>query len=261
MLLLLLAGSTYLTYRDYFISYAQHPDLTADFYLDDWRLGRYAATSTSPEARLFLSPAQEELATIYFALGDPDRLRNYSGSADLLPAGTPGLESLYLMRADNQVAVEALLNQFPQAVVETAIGEFVPYRVPAGAARSDPQYETNILFGDAVRLLGWSSETGEEMLHVTLYWQVESELDKDYTAFLHLTGQSGELLSQVDQPPAGYPTSDWVPGEIIIARFALPLPGDVALEDAALQGGFYHLPDLQPLGETALLAGPGELAP
>ena len=261
LLLILLAGSTYLTYRDYFQRYANHPDLAADFYEDEWQLGRYAATSTTPDARLLLSPTQEELATIYFALGDPDRLRNYNGSADLLPAGTPGLESLYLLRSDDQEAVEALLTYFPQAAKETAIGNFVPYRVPAGAVRPDPQHETDIRFDDTISLLGWSAEPGEETLNVTLYWQVESEMENDYTAFLHLTGADGELLSQVDQPPAGYPTSDWVPGEIIVARFALPLPGDVSLEDAALTGGFYLLPALQPLGETALLAGPGELAP
>ena len=261
LLLILLAGSAYLTYRDYFQRYAAHPDLAADFYEDEWRLGRYAVTSSAPDTRLFLSPTQEELATIYFALGDPDRLRNYNGTADLLPAGTPGVESLYLLRSDDREGVEALLNYYPQASAETAIADFVPYRVPAGAVQLDPQHETNIRFDDKISLLGWSSETGEEMLNVTLYWQVESELDEDYTAYLHLTGGDGELLSQVDQPPAGYPTSDWVPGEIIVARFALPLPSDVSLEDAALSGGFYLLPALQPLGETALLAGPGELVP
>ena len=35
---------------------------------------------------LYLSPTQEEMATIYFALGDPDRLRSFNGGDGLLAA-------------------------------------------------------------------------------------------------------------------------------------------------------------------------------
>jgi hypothetical protein len=261
MLLFLLALSTYLTYRDYFERYAGHPDLAADFYEDEWRLGQYAASSTSLDTRLFLSPTQEELATIYFALGDPDRLRNYSGSADLLPAGTPGLEALYLIRSADEQSAKAIQDFFPQAVVETAVADFVPYRIPAEAARPAPESETDHSFSGKIRLLGWSQEREPEALSVTLYWQAESDLARDYTAFLHLVDADGQLLSQVDQPPAGYPTSDWVPGEIVVSRYRLPLPEGLALEQAGLRGGFYYLPTLEALGETAVLAGQGELAP
>ena len=86
-------------------------------------------------------------------------------------------------------------------------------------------------------------------------------MGKDYTAYLHLTGEDGQPQAQIDQPPAGYPTSDWVPGEIVVARFSLPWPDNLAVEEAGLRSGFYHLPALEPLGETAVLAEPGELSP
>ena len=259
-LLFLLAISTYLTYRDYFVRYAGHPDLATNFYEDEWQLGQYAAAS-GQDVRLFLSPTQEELATIYFALQDAQRLRNYSGSVDLLPVGTPGLESLYLLRSDDQASAEALLSFFPQTKIEPAIGNFVPYRVPAGTERPGPENEVDSRFGDDIRLLGWSAEPEQDALMVTLFWQAESEMDKNYTAYLHLTGSDGELAAQVDQLPVGYPTSDWVPGEMVVARYVVPWPDELAHEEVGLRSGFYYLPTLEQLGEAAVLAEPGEFSP
>jgi 4-amino-4-deoxy-L-arabinose transferase-like glycosyltransferase len=260
-LLLLLVGSATLTYRDYFIRYAEHPDLAADFYLADWQVGQYAALEVDQEARLFLSPTQEELATIYFALGDPGRLRNYDGGMDLLPAGTPGLETLYLLRSGEVDTAEVLLGYFPEAIREPEENGFDAYRVPAETPRLKLQTETNTMFAEAVRLIGWSSELRDGQLFVTLAWQAEREMENSYTAYLHLTGRDGTLAAQVDQPPAGYPTSDWVPGEIIIARYTIPWPEDLAVEEAGLKTGFYFLPTLKPLGEAAILAEPGDLMP
>jgi len=257
-LFILLAASAYLTCRDYFIRYAQHPDLAADFYLDDWRLGQYAAEMVGEDARIFLSPTQEELATIYFALGDPERLRNYNGGPDLLPAGTPGLDTLYLLRSGELEAAQAIENYFPEAIGEVGGDSITAYRVPAVAPRLRLQNEANALFGEDVRLVGWSSELREDELWVTLAWRVEKEMDKDYTVYLHLIGEDGQVAAQIDRVPAAYPTTDWVPGEIIIARYAIPRPEDLAPEAAGLRTGFYYLPTLEPLGEAAVLAVAGE---
>ena len=256
----LLAASAVLTYRDYFIRYAQHPDLAADFYLADWQMGQYAAGAVDQEARIFLSPTQEELATIYFALGDPERLRNYNGGPDLLPAGAPGLETLYLLRSTELAAAQAIQAYFPEAVSEAGDG-FTAYKVPANAPRLHDQKESDALFDDAIRLAGWSSELRDDELQVTLAWQVGKEMDKDYTVFLHLIGEEGQVAAQIDQPPAAYPTSDWVPGEIIVASYTIPWPADLTPGAAGLRTGFYYLPTLEPLGEAAVLAGPGELIP
>lgn len=259
-LALLLLISAALTTRDYFGRYAAHPDLAADFYLDEWQMGRYAASAVPDDARLFLSPTQEELATIYFALADPQRLRNYNGSAELLPAGTPGLETLYLLRSGDDESEEALLSYFPQAIIEEPGDSFIPYHVAASTPRLHAQNEIAASFADQITLVGYSTDLAGEALTVTLFWRAESDMDQDFTAYLHLTGAAGQLLAQVDQAPAGYPTSDWLPGEIVVARFSIPLPDDLAIEDAGLRSGFYYLPTLEPLGETAVLAEPGELS-
>ncbi|HIP72212.1 MAG TPA: hypothetical protein EYH05_12540, partial [Anaerolineae bacterium] len=73
---------------DYFVRYANHPQIEADFYLPDCRMGRYAAQMPE-DAIIYLTPTQEELATIYFALADPERLQDYTGGGALLPLGVP----------------------------------------------------------------------------------------------------------------------------------------------------------------------------
>ncbi len=259
-LLLLLATGAYLTYRDYFLRYANHPDLAAAFYEEEWQVGRFLAAAGA-ETRLFLSPAQEELATLYFALGDTQRLRDYNGSADLLPAGSPGIESLYLLRSGEDAAGEALLSYFPMATVEAVSANFDAYRVPPTAPRVAAEHAVDHSFAERIRLLGWSAARAGEEVQVTLTWQALAPMARDYTAFLHLTTPEGQVLAQVDRQPPGYPTSDWLPGEIVVARFTLPLPSAAAPEALSLSSGFYYLPELEALGETALLAGPGELGP
>ncbi len=68
-------------------------------------------------------------------------------------------------------------------------------------------------------LVGWTAEWEDDQLLLTLAWQAETEMEKDYTAFVHLVDGDGQLLGQLDRPPAGYPTSDWQPGEIVVDHY------------------------------------------
>ncbi len=261
LLVFLLAGSATITIRDYFSRYANHPDLATDFYLEDWQMGQYADSYTTEETRIFLSPVQEELATIYFALGDADRLRNYDGSNFLLPAGTPGIDSLYLLRPGEKETLLALQNYFPRAPLDSSEQNFESISVQADAPRIQTQTEISHAFGDRIVLLGWSSELQQDQVMVTLTWLAKNEMDKDYTAYLHLIDENGEILGQVDQPPVGYPTSDWVPGEIIVAQFSIPWTADRSLDQVGIRSGFYDLASLEPLGDAAILAEPGSHLP
>lgn len=77
-------------------------------------------------------------------------------------------------------------------------------------------------FADHIRLLGYDlSETS-----VTLYWQAIDTPTQDYTVFVHVMDEAGNLLAQFDAPPAGdaWLTSTWLPDEIIIDERAIHLP-------------------------------------
>ena len=250
----LLMASTLWSAVDYFVRYAQHPDLATDFYLADWQLGQYAREEGA-DSLVYLSPTQEELATILYALEDGERLRNYSSSQELVPAGVPGTAALYLLRADEQAELAALRAYFPEGKPGREIEGYLPLKVGADAARNRLAAETDLDFGQAIRLIGLSIAGDDESLQVRLAWQGEAEMEKNYTAFIHLVNGAGNLLAQQDRQPAGYPTSDWQPGEVVVDSFAVSRPDGLAADDEiSLRTGFYYLPTSEALGETVELA-------
>ena len=82
-------------------------------------------------------------------------------------------------------------------------------------------------------------------------WNLLDQMRREMDRALDVRGDAGSSVA----------TSDWVPGEIIVARYAIPWPEELSIEEAGLNTGFYYLPTMEPLGEMAVLAGPGELTP
>ncbi len=251
----LLVGSAAITITDYFGRYAHHPDLAHDFYAPDWALGQFAADFAAP-ASLYLSPTQEEMATIYFALGDRwQTLRSFTGNGGAVPAGIPGQPVLYLIRPDAGTTLSQLQTLFPDGTVGPAQNGFIPFTLPADAPRRSPTQTALSAagFGGQIRLLAWSSTRHNDTLTVSLTWQAQTHPDKDYTAYVHVLDSTGNLLTQLDRPPAGYPTSDWQPGEVIYDTYSIPLAPDTPAA-VTLETGFYYLPTLEPLGQPVRLA-------
>ena len=252
---LLLAGSLFFTVRDYFGRYASHPQLADDFYLPDWQLGQFAAAQP-PDATLYLSPTQEELATIYFALENPDRLRNYSGSGGVIPAGVPGQPMVYLLRHEETAVLQTLQSTFPEGrLAETPNANFMAFSVPVSAPRMRLAQTATAGWAEQIKLAGWSATITGNQLDVWLAWQAKQPISVNYTAFVHLLGTDGQIVAQLDKQPAGYPTSDWQIGELILDRFTITLPEEIALEAAShkLQTGFYELTTATRLGEPIVL--------
>ena len=91
---------------------------------------------------------------------------------------------------------------------------------------------------------------GESELSISPFWQAVGQIDEDYTAYIHLIGPDGQLLTQIDRLPAGYPTSDWQIGEVILDRFTVPKPEKFDPQKSySISTGFYYLPTLERLGE------------
>jgi len=76
--------------------------------------------------------------------------------------------------------------------------------------------------GDRIRLLGYTladaAAAPGDRLALVLYWQAPVPPGTDYTVFVHLLDEEGQIRGQGDGPPAGgfYPTSHWDPGEIVV---------------------------------------------
>jgi hypothetical protein len=252
-LALLLLGSAVLSVRDYFWRYAQQPDLPAAFQVDDWKLGQYAA-SQAAEASVYLTPTQEEMATIYFALqGDTDQFRSYYGPAGVIPLGRPNEPAVYLVRPDDGASLARLAAHFPTGAAGEHQNQFTAFHVPAGASRGRTDFPCETDLGGPFVLRGWSADSAGVELAVTLYWEARQAPALDYTAYVHVTDPSGVLVAQLDRQPVGYPTSDWRRGEMVMDRYLISLPDGVAPGEVMVHTGFYYLPTMEPVGERVAL--------
>ena len=103
-----------------------------------------------------------------------------------------------------------------------------------------PIHYSNLIFGEAIRMVGYDMVHTMEEIHVTFDWRAVSSMDSDYTVFLHLLDEQGNVLAQTDAPPldGSYPTSVWELGESIVDERTLPIPvaGSVGV---ALEVGWY----------------------
>lgn len=249
--LFLISGA--ITSYDYFVRYANHPQLAEFFYVEDWELGQYAAAQPA-DTVMYLTPTQEEMATIFYALeGKRERLHSYYAPDGVLPVGRPGEPLLYLLRSGDDTTLQQLRDYFPTGVVDAAATGFILFHVPADAPRIQAENLADVAWGGQIRLVGWSQTQADNQLVVELYWQAEAEMERSYTAFVHLLDENGVLVAQLDRLPGGYPTNDWQPGEVVMDKYVVFLPDTLISGPYTLKTGFYYLPTLEPLGEPAQL--------
>jgi hypothetical protein len=120
--------------------------------------------------------------------------------------------------AQCRVSVSVLSGNVPLGEVSTpAVLKLATAPISAGQIPNPLSYT----LAGKVELVGFavapSPEIPGEALEVTFYWRGLGELDADYTAFVHLLDQHGDLCGQADGPPLNghYPTSYWSPGEVL----------------------------------------------
>ncbi len=89
-------------------------------------------------------------------------------------------------------------------------------------------WPTPATLGTSIQLLGYDLDPtawqGTVPPPLTLYWRAGAPVEGDYTVFVHLLNERGEIVSQQDVPPAEgqRPTSGWLPEEVIVDRHLLP---------------------------------------
>ncbi len=106
-------------------------------------------------------------------------------------------------------------------------------------------------FSDQIRFLGYDLAAREiavgEAVSLTLYWRAMTEIEQDYTVFVHLVDEVGEIAGQRDVPPAGgtRPTSGWLEGEFIVDSYEVPF--DAAAGTYSIEIGMYDAHTFQRL--------------
>ncbi len=130
-----------------------------------------------------------------------------------------------------------------------------PWRVRAADEPSAPAQPTDFYLGSTyenteVRLAGVTYDSVlDETLHVTLTWKARAPLPTDYVAFVHLLDTAGKMVAQHDGPPArgAYPTSWWLPGDVILDQHTLSLSSGLDTQSWRLHVGLYDPVTLQRL--------------
>ena len=138
-------------------------------------------------------------------------------------ASAPGLYWIRIGLVDDTEMRVALADRSSDMIV---LG---PWRMRATLTSPSPTCVVDFRLGTTIRLLGYNleqqQEAGEDVLHLTLYWQAEQIPPGDYMVYVHLVDVEGHLLGQQDGPPrdGAYPTSWWLPGQIVADRHTIRL--------------------------------------
>ncbi|NIO70616.1 MAG: hypothetical protein GTN71_16695 [Anaerolineae bacterium] len=110
-----------------------------------------------------------------------------------------------------------------------------------------PQHSLAATFGDSISLLGYDLDPAAtrpgEAFRLRLYWQAREPVGEDYTVFVHLLGEDGQLWGQHDGQPEGgfYPTSFWDEGEVIVDEHEIVLRPDTPPGEYQIVTGLYRL--------------------
>ena len=86
----------------------------------------------------------------------------------------------------------------------------------------------------------WAVEAGDT-LYLTLYWQTQQRMERIYTVFTHLLDKEEKIWGQKDEIAWGWfhPTTDWLPGEVIVLKFEIPVSADAPPGGYAIEIGMY----------------------
>ncbi len=100
----------------------------------------------------------------------------------------------------------------------------------------------DVSYGDSLYLVGYRLE--EETvapggyLPLTLYWLSRRPIDSDYTVNVTVVGEHDDMLASVfTRAGSGvFPTSMWVPGDVVVQDIILPIDADAELPVAGAIG-------------------------
>lgn len=108
----------------------------------------------------------------------------------------------------------------------------------AAAPNLTPQVETDVNYGNIIRLIGYDLEPMiDRSARVTLYWRVLNPPDRgDYSTFAQLRDARGFEWGQTGS--FAYPSEEWTPGEVIVQRLDVPAAAGAPPNDYELRVGW-----------------------
>jgi hypothetical protein len=79
-------------------------------------------------------------------------------------------------------------------------------------------------------------------LYLNITWQPLQPLTEEWKVFAHLIDSNHHVIAQFDGPPqqGTYPTSQWIPGELIKDSYPLTLPANTPPGPYQVYLGLYN---------------------
>ncbi len=107
-----------------------------------------------------------------------------------------------------------------------------------------PDMETAVhsTFGNEIELLGYNLSPNADGYVLDLIWQAQTSPTTDYTVFVHTLHPDGSCCAwQQDAMPRQntYPTSRWLPDEVIIDSYQITLPNEAEPGEYLIEVGLY----------------------
>jgi hypothetical protein len=128
------------------------------------------------------------------------------------------------------------------------------------APRPMEEHKARADFGGVAYLLGYRLE-GEaarpgQAVRLSLLWQAAGPIEREYSGFVHLVDEGGNIVAQEDE---SYATSLWPPGEVVEYYHNLALPEDIPSGQYAILVGMY-IPGVEPksAGERLIVQETGQ---
>ncbi len=251
------------TWRSYFGTWAQHPDVAVQYEADLVAMVRtldetvsdntpVAVSTDAPgrfhdpaTARLYMDDERRPLQWFdgrnsLLLPGGEEPLILISEAAPLHPGLAPYLEALQATPVDLEPAAAAyrvshspgrLLQFYPQ--LSTEINSL------------STELSTDLLFGDVVHFLGYELQTAivraGETVRLATVWRVTAAPEEELVFFTHVLDDAGVPLAQADR--LDVPAHTWRSGDVFIQLHELTLPPELTPGEYSLTVGIYRAAD------------------
>jgi hypothetical protein len=121
------------------------------------------------------------------------------------------------------------------------------FKIPLPPSESVPDHRLQAEFGEVIELSGYTlSSSVEGVVQIELFWRAKGAPGADYTVFVHVVDENGDIVAQSDSAPLSgqYPTSIWSPGESIVEERTIAAPEG----EYRVFVGLYRLDTLERVG-------------
>jgi 4-amino-4-deoxy-L-arabinose transferase-like glycosyltransferase len=224
---------------------------------DDYRglAAAIAAAARPGDAVLLSAPNQWEVFTYYYRGPHPVHPAPYRPTAQEARAWVQEVvaahERLFVLfwgdaESDPERRIEPLLAQHAYKAGETWVGAVRRAVYGTGPLPDRPATSVDVRLGEHIRLAGYSvprrAYPAGDVVPLTLFWRAAGRPTERFKVFVHLLDAEGALVAQHDaEPGAGFaPTSGWAPGEQVVDRHGVLLPGDLPAGTYTLVAGMYR---------------------